>query len=192
MTDPPSTEKASRPPDQPWQRFTLLEALLLQAAFAAGFSVVATLVWSSGVQPRPIEMVLLTVAGVVLGATLAGPIVLATHWLVRGRRESLSLGEWLWLAPSAVCTAMALLRLVFEILLPGAAAEALWAPVAVLVLALFQGCPLLSVGLAFASDTERGGRATCVWTDRSGIVLNVALGLLELLAIVAAMSFWVG
>ena len=87
MAEQPSVEK------EPWQRFTLLDVFLLQASFAIGLSLAVTLA------PPATGWLFRALAAIVLGSTVAGPVVLGTQWALRGRRSRLSGGEWLWFTP---------------------------------------------------------------------------------------------
>ena len=79
-----------------WQRFTLLDLLLLQASFGLGLA----LACSPGTgEPSGVERM---IAGAVLGSVFAGPIILMTQWTVRDRSRPLTAGEWLWLSPSVL------------------------------------------------------------------------------------------
>ena len=44
----------------------------------------------------------LIVASICLGIACAGPFVMATQFLIRGRSSGLSLGEWLWAVPLTI------------------------------------------------------------------------------------------
>ncbi|MFH1268498.1 MAG: hypothetical protein ABIK89_22475, partial [Planctomycetota bacterium] len=79
---------------QSWQRFTLLDMLLIQAAFGIGFSLACSL------EPAEVAAVERITAGTVWGFVFAGPIVLMVQWTLRARSRGLSLGEWLWLSPA--------------------------------------------------------------------------------------------
>ena len=49
--------------------------------------------------PGDATLVDLIVASVSFGVAFAGPFVIATQFLIRGRLSGLSLGEWLWTVP---------------------------------------------------------------------------------------------
>ena len=49
--------------------------------------------------PADARIVELIVASLSLGVAFAGPLVIATQFLIRGRLSALSLGEWLWTIP---------------------------------------------------------------------------------------------
>jgi hypothetical protein len=49
--------------------------------------------------PGDATLVELVVASICLGIACAGPFVIATQFLIRGRLSALTLGEWLWAVP---------------------------------------------------------------------------------------------
>ena len=49
--------------------------------------------------PADARIIELIVASLSLGVAFAGPLVIATQFLIRGRLSALSLGEWLWTIP---------------------------------------------------------------------------------------------
>ena len=141
-----------------WRRFTLLDLFLFQVAFGISFSMIfaAPIAWEK--VPFSLSM------ASVLALLLAGPIVLGTQYLARGRRDRLSGGEWLWLSPLLLLVILALLSLVEYVLLE--------------VIGLMLGfvstlASVFSVAVAVAllmAHADRGpAQLPCYWTDRFGI-----------------------
>jgi hypothetical protein len=84
---------------EPWQRFTLLDLLLLPVAFGVVCSSVFV-PYAGQVFALPLEkMLALFVLAILAGCIAAGPLVFLVQLGFRGRRRGLSLGEWLWLSP---------------------------------------------------------------------------------------------
>ena len=77
---------------EPWQQFTILDAFLLQLAFALG------LAWGWAFTWREELWLLGSGTAVAFGSVLAAPIVLSVQWFLRGRRALPSVGERLWIA----------------------------------------------------------------------------------------------
>jgi hypothetical protein len=185
MTDPPSTGKATRPPHQPWQRFTLLDALLLQAGAAMGFSAMHFAVgpWQSDRDTG--ALVGWVGAGTVLGIVLAGPLVLGVQSFLRGRREPLSSGEWLWLWQSAP-VALVVLELALRGRLPGERSQMVTFPLALIVVPLIPALSVRSLWL-LCVGLRRRPQIPCPWTDWIGLTLSLVTGgtvlLLALLAV---------
>ena len=85
-----------------WQRFTLLDLLLLPVAFGIVYSSVFV-PYAGRVFGLPLDKMFgLFVLAVLAGCVGAGPLVFLVQLGFRGRRRSLSLGEWLWLSPLAL------------------------------------------------------------------------------------------
>jgi hypothetical protein len=140
-----------------WQRFTLLDLFLIQASFGFGFSLACSF------SPKGSGPVELATAGIVWGFVFAGPIVLMVQWIVRKRSRALSLGEWLWLSPTA-------LFLLFFCSVEGpVAASAQWGRYLFLSWVFAQ---VMSMGVSVANlfSGLRGyrGTAPCLWTDQAG------------------------
>ena len=84
---------------EPWQRFTLLDLLLLPVAFGVVCSSVFV-PYAGRVFALPLDkMLALFVLAILAGCIAAGPLVFLVQLGFRGRRRGLSLGEWLWLSP---------------------------------------------------------------------------------------------
>lgn len=89
-----------------WQRFTLLDLLLLHASFAVGLSITSSVRLDQTGWVPPIALasafdvdgwIHRVVGAAMFGCVVAGPLVLLGQWLWQGRRTPLSVGEWLWL-----------------------------------------------------------------------------------------------
>ena len=163
-------QNAERP--QRWQRFTLLDVLLLQVGFAVGFSLMCLDPFNRvGWGPR-------IPAAILLGAVVAGPIVLLVQNAARGRSGPLSLGEWLWLSPIALTTCGVAGVLVIrgvasidceepsEAMLGAIILSAIFL-VSFLILAEAT-CTLLGLLVLLAGITGARPRVPCSWTDRFG------------------------
>jgi len=189
MTDPPSTEKAARPPDQTWQRFTLLDALLLQAGMAMGFSAVHLAIGPWRTARDAVELLEWVVAGTAVGAILAGPLVLGVQSFLRGRREPLSSGEWIWLwqlaPPGLVVLYVALPSLLSEI-----ETAMVVVPLSLVVVPLVPALSLRSLWVLFCRYNGQCETLPSRWTDAFGLVLSVAIGLLGILACAGLMLFY--
>lgn len=149
-----------------WQRFTLLDMLLVQAAFAVGFSLACSL------EPAEVAAVERVTAGTVWGFVFVGPIVLMVQWTLRARSRGLSAGEWLWLSPALL---FFLLWCSLELpanLFPGLSRHlfSIW---------VYAQVTVIGVGLAILFAGLRGLRGTvpCPWTDLAGSWASVLFGL---------------
>lgn len=185
MSDPPNTEKASQPAEHPWQRFTLLDALLLQAGLAMGFSAMHFAVgpWRSA--RHAVDRVGWVLAGTLLGAILAGPLVLGVQRLFRGRRRALSPGEWIWLWHSAPVF-LALLAFALQYILPEEVLFlVIFMPGSILV-SLMPVVPIVSL-LLLLERNVRPGDIPCRWSDRFGLIVGLGIGLLLIFVVVAVM-----
>ena len=148
-----------------WQRLTLLDLLLVQAAFGLSFSL------ASSLGPSQVGVVERTMAGIVWGLVFAGPMVLMTQWTLRHRSRGLSAGEWLWLCPTLL---FALLWCALKgpaAAYPGLSRTLFWGWVFVQV---------TSIGIAVATlfSGLRGYRnhVPCRWTDRTGAWASLLFG----------------
>lgn len=83
----------------PWQRFTLLDGLMLQAGCAAGCALAGALFWDPRGELSTTAVLLWLVVGTGAGLLLSGPLVLGVQWSVRRRRTPLTYGEVCWLVP---------------------------------------------------------------------------------------------
>ena len=180
MSDPPSTENDSgRPPEQPWQRFTLLDALLLQAAFAVGLSVVSLAIWSPQTELRAIDVVLWIAGGAGIGVVVGGPLVLGVQVIFRGRRTLPSGGEGLWLVLSGTAGFAFVIALVLLRDLAVAVGVTL-ALVAVLI------AISLPVAIQVSTLHRHGAWRTadcCPWTDVAGRAIFLGVGAVEWLIV---------
>ena len=140
-----------------WQRFTLLDMLLLQASFALSFSLACSL------EPAGAGGVERAIAGTVWGMVLAGPIVLTVQWTVRRRSRGLSAGELLWLSPTVL---FCLLWFSLE----GPVASYPEVSRHVFSFWVFAQVTCMGVAVATLLSGLRGYRSTvpCYWTDRTG------------------------
>jgi hypothetical protein len=132
-----------------------LDVLLFQVAFGIGLSLAFAA--DTALESLPFFVSLSSV----LGCLFAGPIVLGSQWLLRGRRGQLSLGEWLWLSPLLLLLVLFLLGVVGYLFFG--------------FLELFVGflgtlASVFTAALAAAllvSGAERD--LPCYWTDRFGV-----------------------
>jgi hypothetical protein len=151
---------------EPWQRFTLLDILLLQASFGLSFSLACS------VGPAGATALERAVAGTVWGAVLAGPIVLMAQWIVRNRSRGLSAGEWLWLSPTA-------LFCLLWLSLQGPAAYHSALSRHLFSFWVFAQVTCMGVAVATLVSGLRGYRSTvpCFWTDRAGNLAGLVFGI---------------
>ena len=149
-----------------WQRFTLLDVLLVQASFGLSFSMACSL-WPG--EAGGVERV---VSGTVWGLVFTGPITLLAQWTLRSRSRGLSAGEWLWLSPTVLF---------------GLLACSLCGPVARFpelsrhLFSLWMWAQVTSIGAALAIlfSGLRGYRSIvpCYWTDRAGTWASLLFGI---------------
>lgn len=172
MTDPPLEEKPER-----WRRFTLLDMLLVQAAFAAALSIA----W----QTRTAESgwIAPVIAAVVFGSIFAGPIVLISQWTLRGRRALPSTGEQLWIASFVCWTAGFYLIVLLRWLMEEKESSATLYAAAVLGTSVCSLCVIQTIcsGIALVwlvtGALKRRAPAPCQWTDRCGSLACLLLGM---------------
>ena len=79
-----------------WRRFRSLDLLLL----ITGFVLTPTVIERSALLVRPPLMVQILFC-IAVGTVISCPIVLASHWIFRGRKHTPSFGECLWICPLA-------------------------------------------------------------------------------------------
>jgi hypothetical protein len=160
---------------EPWQRFTLLDAFLLQFALALG------LTWSRTLWGTQREWVLYGGGtAVALGSVLAAPMVLGVHWGLRKRRAPPSMGEQLWIA-SFVCwlTGYALATLLSFAVNTWAGAYAITSLVLCLCpVALAQtGCSVAALVWLIRRIAGKEAAPPCKWTDAFGSVACLLFGI---------------
>jgi hypothetical protein len=148
-----------------WQRLTLLDLLLVQAAFGLSFSLAASL---GAVEVGGVERAM---AGIVWGLVFAGPITLMAQWTLRRRSRGLSAGEWLWLTPTVL---FALLW--FSVKGPAAAHPGLSR--SLFWVWTFAQVTAIGIALATLFSGLRGFRndVPCRWTDRTGAWTGLLFG----------------
>jgi hypothetical protein len=166
--------------EEPWQRLTLLDMLLLFPAHALGLAAIGWMRETSRQSleiPRPwpadATFVGLLLAGLVVGSVIAGPIILLSQWLFRRRRARLSPGEWLWLGPTAIYLCV---RAAFDLLYSTFGwATPLW-------YILFAGgvlvCSLMASAVICLRLVGERDTAPCLWTDLFGGAACVLAGAL--------------
>lgn len=169
MTDPPAGKRV-----EPWERFTLLDAFLLQLAFALGLAWGWTL-WPS--QEGPILYVATVLA---FGSVLSAPIILSVQWSLRRRRALPSVGEQLWIASFVCWLTGYLLVVLLSYAVQSSAAEYAVAALAFHLCPVFLAQTVFS-GVAVARLIRRtwGKRphVPCKWTDLFGSVACLLFGL---------------
>jgi hypothetical protein len=158
-----------------WRRFTILDLLLFQLGFALGFGLVYAAGESADSRPggaptwlvRP-SAVELSIAGLTVGSSAAGLLVLLAQWGFRRRRNMPSAGEWLWLSPGSVL-----------LLFIGAAtgSSPVTASCVIMAVILLPGCLYLSTGVLVCEFGGEPRDVPCRWADRVGAVVALAGGL---------------
>jgi hypothetical protein len=178
---------------EPWRRFTVLDALLLQAGYGVAFSLLFTPFRDRAFDTIDAGSLFLVLTTACLGSVLTGPIVLGSHWLFRGRRDGLSAGEWLWLSP-IVLIALGLLGVwaihwITYTLPDSKEVRAIFFAVLGLVLLLVEiGCVLNALLVAMARPMGDLITPPCPWADRFGALTCLATGALVLLTVFAVLS----
>ena len=163
---------------EPWQRFTLLDLLLLPVAFGVVCSSVFV-PYAGQVFALPAEKVLgLFVLAILAGCIAAGPLVFLVQLGLRGRRRGLSLGEWLWLSPLALgligTAGKAIILGVYERCespLGEAMLGALFLSAILLASFLLLAetvCVLAGLAVFLAGVMGKRSRVPCQWTDQFG------------------------
>ncbi len=180
-------------PTQPWQRFTVLDALLLQVGYALAFSMVLSPYRRLVVSSFDEGSLVLLVTIFCLGSAFAGPIILGSHWLIRGRRVGMSAGEWLWLSPAAILAVGVLgiwaLHWAAEIFPDSEGTRAIFYGLLGLLLFLVEiGCVLNALLVVVARSVGDLANPPCWWTDRFGALTCLLLGIFVLLTIFAIIT----
>jgi hypothetical protein len=148
-----------------WSRFTLMDGLILIAAFALGMSLETYLMTRDSIYLRFDPRVVWAMSSVLYSGVITGPLILAVQRL-RGRRSALSLGEWLWLSPLSFYLPM------YAFILLGGNGIGLicaWAPIQCLF-SLAASCWLVTGVLGLRPN------AACRWTDFVGCSVCSAVG----------------
>lgn len=169
MTDPPDGKRV-----EPWERFTLLDAFLLQLAFALG------LTWGWILWPSHQGPILYLATVLAFGSVLAAPIVFSVQWFLRRRRAPPSVGEQLWIASFVCWLTGYLLVMLMWVAVESSPAEYAVAPLRFYMWPLFLAQTVCS-GTAFVWLIRRGWRkrapVPCKWTDLFGAAACLLLGL---------------
>jgi hypothetical protein len=140
-----------------WRRFTLLDLFLFQAAFGIGLS----LAFSTD---RAWEHLLFALSlSSVLGCLLAGPIVLGSQCLLRGRRQKFSGGEWLWLSPLLLLLILSLFSVVVYLFFNFLSLFLVFVATLASVFSV-----ALAIGLLLSRAERDSDQMPCYWTDRFG------------------------
>jgi len=182
---------------EPWQRFTLLDLLLLPVAFGAVCSSVFV-PYAGQVFALPVEKVLgLFVIAILSGCIAAGPLVFLVQLGLRGRRRGLSLGEWLWLSPLALgligTAGQAIILGVYERCespLDEAMLGALFLSAVLLasfLLIVETVCVLAGMAVFLGGVTGKRSGVPCQWTDQFGGATCFLVG-----AALLACKLWIG
>ena len=172
MTDPPDASRV-----ESWQRFTLLDFFLLQAALVLGFS----LSWSF--EPAEDMWIERLITAVAIGLVLAGPIVLSVQWIVRRRGALPSRGEQLWLGSFFCWTVgFCLIALVYlaDLVMTSPSAEYAATALTCSLCPLWitqTACSLWAFVLLFRRWRNQEKRVPCEWTDRFGCAASLIFGL---------------
>ncbi len=191
MTDISPTMPTHR--TEPWQRFTVLDALLLQVGFALAFSLVLSPYRRLAFTSLDEGTFVLLLTTFCLGCAFSGPIVLGSHWLFRGRRAGMSAGEWLWLSPAGILVLGTLgiwaLHWAAQVF-PDAERirTVFYALLGFLLFLLEVGCMMNALLVVMARSCGDLDHPPCWWTDRFGAVTCLVLGVFALLAVFAVMS----
>jgi hypothetical protein len=159
-----------------WQRFTLLDLLLLFPGYAIGAAITRPLYLMRMGGPFGILGAITTTA--LGGSILAGPIILSAQFLLRCRRTPLSAGEWLWLSPLPI-TALILGLPAFELVWRG---DRLLVILAIGLGMAMSATSLAAVGVFFMSIRGRKN-VPCFWTDRFGVMTAFVLAIPVILGV---------
>ena len=183
----------SPPKTEPWQRFTVLDALLLQVGYALAFPLVLSPYRRLAVTSFDEGTLFVLLATFCLGSAFSGPIILGSHWLLRGRRRGLSAGEWLWLSPIALLLVGAFgiwaLHWVAQLRPNPDDARAVYFALLGLVLFLVEiGCMLNALLVVVARSVGDLKEPPCWWTDRFGTLTCLLIAVIVVLSVLAVLS----
>ncbi len=178
---------------RPWQRFTVLDALLLQAGYALAFSVILSPYRRLAFHSFDEGTLVVLAATLMLGNVFSGPIVLGSHWLVRGRRSFPSAGEWLWLSPVVLCGVALFgiwaLHWIAQLFPSPKEIRALFYILWGITLALAEiGCLLNAMMILAARSFGDLDHPPCGWTDRFGAWTCLLTGVVLLLCLLAVLG----
>jgi len=178
---------------QPWQRFTVLDALLLQVGYALAFSIVLSPYRRLAFSSFDEGSLILLLTTFCIGSAFSGPIILGSHWLFRGRRVGMSAGECLWLSPMAILAIAALgiwaLHWVAEVFPDSQGTRAIFYSLLGLLLFLVEiGCVMNALLVVVARSVGDLANPPCWWTDRFGALTCLLLGIFVLLALFAIIT----
>jgi hypothetical protein len=151
-----------------WKRFTLLNVCLLILALGLGMKL-APAFHSQGPPPFKRQSdTEWTAIALIAGCAIAGPLTLGAQRIPYGRRTALSIGEWLWLTPSASYSILIPLSRMFP--------SPLWL---LAVLLIQSGILVCSVHVLIIEPLGRlqcrllpHRTVPCVWTDKFGAVVS--------------------
>ncbi len=192
MTDDCTPEKL-----EPWQRFTLLDVLLIPVAFGIVCSSVFV-PYAGRVFALPLDKMFgLFVLAILAGCIGAAPLVFLVQIGFRGRRRGLSLGEWLWLSPLALgltgTAGRAIILGVYERCespLGEAMVSGLFLAAVLLAAFLLLAetiCALTGLAVFMAGVMGNRTNVPCEWTDQFGGATCFLVGVALL-----AYQAWVG
>ena len=165
----------------------------MQVGYALAFSLVLSPYRRLAVETLDEGSLMILVTTFCLGSAFAGPIVLGSHWLFRGRRAGMSAGEWLWLSPVAILVVAALgiwaLHWVAQVLPdPEEIRAVFYALLGMLLFLIEVGCVLNAMLVVMARSFGDLEHAPCRWTDRFGAVTCLLLGIFVVLTVLAVFS----
>lgn len=177
----------------PWQRFTVLDALLIQVGYAIAFPLVLSPYRRLVLSNFNEGTLFILLATICLGCTFSGPIILGSHWLLRGRRTVLSVGEWLWLSPIGLVLILAVgiwaLHWIAQLLPDPNEMRAVFFALLGLVLFLLEiGCMLNALLVVVARSAGDLPEPPCSWTDWFGTLTCLLIGTIILLSGLAVVS----
>jgi hypothetical protein len=155
-----------------WKRLTLLNVCVFILALGFGMKL-APAFHRQG--PPPIERQSVTewiALTFIIGCAIAGPLTLGAQRIPQGRQSALSMGEWLWMTPSASYSILIPLSRMFP--------SPLWL---LAVLLIHSGNLACSAHVLIIEPLGRlhhpllpHRTVPCVWTDRFGALLSGSVG----------------
>lgn len=159
--------------DQPkWSRFTLLDALLCFPVYSLAFATVhmttAATVRDSHVSAGIAIREFLF--GLGLGSAFLGPVILGSHYLFRGRKRRLGVGEWLWVAPIYFAVCALTVRWAVGAFLPTVLMQ-LFGILVAIAFVVFVNVALI---MLFVHVFDKTSDPPCYWADCFGCVVCIA------------------